>query len=171
MSISSGWIQRQVGSCLVVLLALPFGLVTTAWPQQTLPGQRAEGAAYIQAPQPPNSESATDKPSVDKRQSETSHAALESAGSQTIDHNQPAATSSSPSEAQQNSTSKPVGTAAAPYEKTTGVAASRPSGAAIAPAKQRRARSILIKVGVLVGAAVAVGTVVALSSASPSRPN
>lgn len=67
-------------------------------------------------------------------------------------------------------TSKPVGTAAAPYEKTVGVAASRPAGAAIAPAKQRRVRALLIKVGVLVGAAVAVGTVVGLSKASSSRP-
>ncbi len=65
---------------------------------------------------------------------------------------------------------KPVGTAAAPYEKITGVTASRPAGAVIAPAKQRRVRSILIRVGVVVGAAVAVGTVVALSHGSPSRP-
>jgi hypothetical protein len=55
--------------------------------------------------------------------------------------------------------------------KTGGVAASRPAGAVIAPGKQRRARSILIRVGVIVGAAVAVGTVVGLSHASPSRPN
>jgi hypothetical protein len=52
-----------------------------------------------------------------------------------------------------------------------GVAASRPAGAAIAPAKQKRARTLLIKVGIVVGVAVAVGTVVALSNASPSRPH
>jgi glucose/arabinose dehydrogenase len=66
---------------------------------------------------------------------------------------------------------KPVGTAAAPIEPVTGVTASRPVGAAIAPAKQRRARAILIRVSIVVGTAVAVGTVVALSHASPSRPN
>lgn len=65
----------------------------------------------------------------------------------------------------------PVGTAAAPYEKGIGVAASRPAGVVIAPAKQRRSRSFLIKTGLLIGAAVAVGTVVALSSASPSQPH
>ena len=65
----------------------------------------------------------------------------------------------------------PQGTAAAPVERTVGVAASRPAGAAIAPAKQKRARSFLIRVGIVVGAAVAVGTVVALSNASPSRPH
>jgi hypothetical protein len=63
-----------------------------------------------------------------------------------------------------------VGTAAAEFIKTTGVAASKPAGSAIAPAKQRRARSILIKVAAIAGAGVAVGAVVALSAASPSRP-
>jgi hypothetical protein len=77
------------------------------------------------------------------------------------------------SDGQQSSskgTQEPVGTAAAESVETTGVAASNPAGAAIAPAKQRRTRSILIKVGALVGAGVAIGTVAALSSASPGRP-
>lgn len=65
---------------------------------------------------------------------------------------------------------KPLGTAVGPFEKSTGVAASRPAGAVIAPAKQRHARSILIRVGVVVGAAAAIGIVVLLSRASPSRP-
>ena len=56
---------------------------------------------------------------------------------------------------QQNGGQAPVGTAAAPYEKGVGVAASRPAGAVIAPAKQRRTRSFWIKTGVLIGAAVA----------------
>jgi hypothetical protein len=41
----------------------------------------------------------------------------------------------------------------------------------MAPAKQRRTRTILIRVGLIAGAAVAIGTVVALSKTSPSRPN
>jgi hypothetical protein len=65
---------------------------------------------------------------------------------------------------------QPVGTAAAETVPTTGVAASRPAGAALAPAKQRRVRSILIKVGALAGAAAAIGTTVALSKGSPSKP-
>lgn len=76
----------------------------------------------------------------------------------------------SSSSSQENS-SPPVGTAVAPYEKTTGVAASRPAGAVIAPAKQKRRRAFVVRVGLLVGAAVAVGTVVALSKGSPSHPN
>lgn len=71
----------------------------------------------------------------------------------------------------QNDTTKPVGTAVGPYEKTNGITASRPAGAVIAPAKQRRVRAILIKVGVIVGAGVAIGTVAALSHGSPSQPH
>lgn len=81
----------------------------------------------------------------------------------------------SPFGAQQSLTTQqqdqePVGTAAAAGVETTGVTASKPAGAAIAPAKQRRTRSFLIKVSAIVGASVAVGTVVALANASPSRP-
>jgi hypothetical protein len=70
----------------------------------------------------------------------------------------------------QKTDQKPVGTAAAEKPVTTGVAASDAAGAAIAPAKQRRSRSLLIKVGAIIGAGVAVGTIAALSSASPNRP-
>jgi hypothetical protein len=71
---------------------------------------------------------------------------------------------------QQSPPHEPVGTAAAEWQPLTGVAASRPAGAALAPAKQRRVRSIVIKVGALLGAGVALGTVAALSAGSPSRP-
>ena len=65
---------------------------------------------------------------------------------------------------------QPVGTAAAGIENTAGVAASKPAGVAIAPPKQRRVRLLVIKVGAILGAGAAVGTVAALSKASPSRP-
>jgi hypothetical protein len=64
----------------------------------------------------------------------------------------------------------PQGTAIAPSEKDTGVPASRPAGAVIAPGKQRRRRSILIRVGLILGAAAAIGTVIGLSAASSSHP-
>ena len=82
-----------------------------------------------------------------------------------------------PSDSEDSSHSRPpqqpheaVGTAAAESVVVTGVAASRPAGAAVAPAKQRRVRTLLIKVGALVGVGVAVGTTMALSQGSPSRP-
>jgi hypothetical protein len=64
-----------------------------------------------------------------------------------------------------------VGTAAAPYEKTTGITGTRPAGAVIAPAKQRRIRSVLIKVAIVAGAGAAVAAVALLSHASPSQPH
>jgi hypothetical protein len=65
---------------------------------------------------------------------------------------------------------QPVGIAAAENIRTTGVAASAPAGAAIAPAKQKQTRSFLIKMGAVLGAGAALGTVAALSAGSPSRP-
>jgi hypothetical protein len=65
---------------------------------------------------------------------------------------------------------QPKGAAAAEVQRSTGTAASTPSGAAIAPAKQKRSRSLLIRMGMLAGAGIAIGTVVALSSGSPSKP-
>ncbi len=70
----------------------------------------------------------------------------------------------------QNPSREPLGTAAAETVPTSGVAASRPAGAALAPAKQRRIRSILIKTGALVGIGVAIGATMALSQGSPSKP-
>jgi cytoskeletal protein RodZ len=72
--------------------------------------------------------------------------------------------------APQNNTHEPLGTAAAESVPTMGIAASRPAGAALAPPKQRRVRSILIKTGAVIAAGVAVGVVVALSEGSPSKP-
>lgn len=70
----------------------------------------------------------------------------------------------------QNNAPTAVGTAAAPAPQVTGVAGARLTGAVIAPAKQRRVRTFLIRVAVVVGACVAIGTVVALSHSSPSQP-
>ena len=76
-------------------------------------------------------------------------------------------TSSSP---QTSPTQTPQGAAAAQVQPTTGTAASKPAGAALAPPKQRRVRSFLIKFGAIAGAGIALGTVYALSAASPSKP-
>jgi hypothetical protein len=50
------------------------------------------------------------------------------------------------------------------------VAASKPAGAVIAPAKQRRVRTILISLGVVGATCVALGIVAGLSHASSSQP-
>jgi hypothetical protein len=65
---------------------------------------------------------------------------------------------------------RPVGTAAAEASKVNGVAAAQPAGVAIAPGKQHRVRTIVLRVGAIVGAGAAVGTVIALTEATSSKP-
>ena len=65
---------------------------------------------------------------------------------------------------------RPVGTAAAEAPKVSGITAAEPAGIAIAPAKQHRVRTLVIKVGAILGAGAAVGTVIALTQATPSKP-
>ncbi len=72
--------------------------------------------------------------------------------------------------APQKPASEPVGTATAERTPTAGGAASKPAGTAIAPAKQRQVRSLLIKLGAVAGAGVALGAVMALSRGTPARP-
>jgi hypothetical protein len=78
--------------------------------------------------------------------------------------------SASPEGQAQSTPQKPVGTAAAEAPNATGVAASQPAGVAIAPAKQHRVRTIVLRTGAIIGAGVAVGSVVALTAATPSKP-
>jgi hypothetical protein len=70
----------------------------------------------------------------------------------------------------QSTPQKPVGTAAAEAPNATGVAASQPAGVAIAPAKQHRVRTLVLRTGAIIGAGIAVGSVVALTAATPSKP-
>jgi anti-anti-sigma factor len=165
---SGSWLRRQIAGCLLLLLVVP--LAAAAPPQQEANlGQEARDGSSVQA-QSQDSKSGSKK--ADTEQSP--HDALPNSPStvrlQTIDHNQLSSLQQT-SLKQQDDTKEPLGAAAAPPVKTTGVAASKPAGAAIAPAKQRRARSMLIKVAAIAGAGVAIGAVVALSSASPSRPH
>ena len=65
---------------------------------------------------------------------------------------------------------RPVGTAAAPASRLSGVAATQPTGVAIAPAKQKRVRTVVIKVGAILSAGAALGIGIALAEATPSKP-
>jgi predicted lipid-binding transport protein (Tim44 family) len=64
----------------------------------------------------------------------------------------------------------PSGSAGAKAATVKGAPVAQPTGAAIAPARQRGHHSLLVKVGLLAGAGIAVGAAVALAEASPSRP-
>lgn len=72
--------------------------------------------------------------------------------------------------AAQQQTQTPSGTAGAKAATVKGAPVAQPTGAAIAPARQRGHHSLLLKVGLLAGAGIAVGAAVALAEASPSRP-
>lgn len=65
---------------------------------------------------------------------------------------------------------EPQGAATAEKVPTGGGTAAKPAGMAIAPAKQHRTRSLLIKFGALAAAGVAAGTIYALSRGTPSTP-
>jgi hypothetical protein len=65
---------------------------------------------------------------------------------------------------------EPLGTATAEGVPTVGGGASRPAGAAIAPAKQSQRRSLLLKLGAIAAVGVAGGTIYALSKGTSARP-
>jgi hypothetical protein len=153
MRTSTG-MKKIISDGLALLLAIPLGVAAANAQQQTTPPSPA-----LQQAQPASAPGQSDQQSSPADQDNVPAAP----GTQTSEPVQSPQT--------QNSAPQPLGTAIAPAERTMGVTASRPAGAVIAPAKQRRIRAIVIKIGVVVGAAVAVGTVVALSHGSPSQPH
>lgn len=157
MQFSTSLYGRLVAGSLVLALLAP---CAEAVPVQ---GSAADPQTSEAAPQ--SVSSANSEPSLPDNPSPATPAVAQDASQAPA---APAPQQQQPVNPQQGS--KPVGTAAAPYEKTLGVAASRPAGAVIAPAKQRRVRTIWISVAVVVGAGIAVGSVVGLSKASSSRP-
>lgn len=95
-------------------------------------------------------------------------APLPNAPSAQAAQNSQAESSSRP--APQKQDQNPLGAAAAQQGVTAGGAASRPAGNAIAPAKQRQMRSLLIKLGAIAAGGAAIGAIVALSRGTPSVP-
>jgi len=72
--------------------------------------------------------------------------------------------------APQQQLQQPLGAATAEGVTAVGGAASRPAGMAIAPDKQNQRRSLLIKIGLIAAAGIAVGTVYGLSKGTSSKP-
>jgi hypothetical protein len=172
-----GMVARGTAASLAFLLVLPFAGMGTALAQQTgnappVGAPNSQPAPVPRAPEnaPPPAGAAT--PDASQSQQPPGASTPPDTGQPQQQPSQPELKppSSRPAEPAQPNPDAPVGTAVAPYEKGVGVGASRPAGAVIAPAKQRRTRSFLVKSALVIGAAVAVGTVVGLSNASPSRP-
>jgi hypothetical protein len=161
MKISNLWWERSVACGIALLLAAPMGLAATG-PLPDAPQPATSGTAARSL-----TNSSTNGSSQGPAQEDYSSSLLPAQTGSVAPATPPS--QSAPAN-QQNAPQQPVGTAAAPYVRPEGVPASRPAGAAIAPAKQRRVRIYAIRIALLAGAAIAIGTVVAASEGSPARP-
>jgi hypothetical protein len=116
--------------------------------------------------------------STDQNQQQTPDQTLPNAPSTTTQpaNQQSGTTTALPQQTQpatpatQQKPQEPAGTAAAGNAETVGGAASRPAGTAIAPAKQRQVRSLLIKLGAIAAAGAALGIVYGLSKSTSPKP-
>lgn len=97
-------------------------------------------------------------------------AALQASSQQSYPIQPSANTAPAPGQTATQKPQRPVGTAAAEAPKVSGITAAQPAGVAIAPAKQRRVRTIVLRVGAIVGAGAALGTVIALTEGTSSKP-
>jgi len=174
------WTDKLLGVILVFMLS---GLLEPAMllAQQTpteAPAQTQEPQAQPQSAQPQEQNQAQPQAENPDRQDVEDKASQELINRNHLPDSpgatkpQPEQEKVTPAVAQQPvpSTPQPTGTAAAQAGKLSGNAASRPAGAAIAPAKQRQVRSFLIKMGVIAGAGVAIGTVALLSKGTSPKP-
>jgi cytoskeletal protein RodZ len=159
-------IGRLPNLFLVCLLSTTLLLSSEAFPQSTQPTEQAQSTAQVSTDDP-------NKPPTTNT-SEGTSATTNPSGNELPDAPsiaQPVQQSTESSSIQpQNPGSVPSGAAGAKAPTVRGAPASRTVGAAIAPAKQRQRRSLLIKVGLVAGACVAVGSAFALSKSSPSKP-
>jgi hypothetical protein len=132
------------------------------------PAQTANREATVQG----QTEALPDSPGVAWAQSQNpAQQTPQVSSSSRQEDSQPADKNQTPDSDKQNEKmQRPVGTAAAEAPKVSGITAAQPAGAAIAPAKQRRVRIVVLKVGAILAAGAAVGTVVALSAGTPSKP-
>ncbi|MFB3813608.1 MAG: hypothetical protein ACE14L_05805 [Terriglobales bacterium] len=134
--------------------------------------------ALCGAPQLVQAQQAADPPQAQPAQQPSGGVIDPSKGPlQPVPPSQPLPEAPSSTQAQQPETTteqpkpqQPLGAAVGQTGPTAGGPASKPAGTAIAPAKQRQVRSLLIKLGAIAAAGAALGTVLALSKASPSRP-
>jgi len=164
-------LTKQIAASVVLFLVPGAALSAVAQQTQTSQVQDATAASVSQnhqtdLPDSPGASLARLQPPILPNSSQASGAAAAPGSPQ---QSQPS-DQQPPSQDVQSAPQKPVGTAAAEPTHAAGVAASQPAGVAVAPAKQRRARTIVIRVGALVGAGVAVGTIAALTLGTSSRP-
>ena len=123
------WWRRPTAGCLVMILAAPLANAAANQPQQLGNGLQSQKASSA-ADESQMSSDQADKGTARSAESENYPDSPAPAGEQTANQTGQAATPQSAPDPQQNGAQKPVGTAAAPYEKPSGVAASRQIGRA-----------------------------------------
>jgi hypothetical protein len=159
-ALAQGGVQRAEGSA-------PVDSTTTTSPtkgaSESQPPLSSSSAQETASTELPDSPGAVQAQSVQQQQTSSAESPSQSSP-------QTQSPAQSPQASQGATPQRPVGTAAAEAPTVSGITAAEPAGVAIAPAKQHRVRTILIRVGAIVGAGVAVGTVVALTEATPSKP-
>jgi len=143
-----------------------------AQPATQQPSQNTPPAGQSQ-PQPAN-QGTTVNPSQAPLQPVTTYPDAGGAQQEQTSPNAPAQTAPAqttvPEAPQPKKPAEPVGAATAESVPTTGGAAAKPAGVAIAPAKQHQTRSLMIKIGAALAAGAALGTVYALSHGTSSTP-
>jgi hypothetical protein len=171
MARTSAFVRRVLVASLALTFAAQFNLMMDAQEtgasqpaERSSPGASSNGAAAGPTINGDFSPALPDSPGATREQDSPTGAA----GSVSAPPGQTEA--SRQNEPSSDQLSKPAGTAAAEPLKPSGVAASEPAGAAVAPGKQHRMRSLLITVGAVAGAGVALGTVYALSHGTSSKP-
>jgi hypothetical protein len=173
-------------ACGILALGCPAGILAQGGQQTAARDAQLAGASHKQAVSSIVGASQSNRPRFASAIEETASAELpDSPGavqsqsqsasppqnspsqSPTVDSSQPQTSQSPPHDGKPQ---RPVGTAAAEAPTVSGVTAAQPAGVAIAPAKQHRVRTLVLKVGALVGAGVALGTTLALTAGTPSKP-
>lgn len=173
------------GGCAVLLVS---GAVLPAWAQQASVAEqsslveksaRPTGPTYQELPDSPGMTFARLQPPDPLQSSSAPSQGGQSSGAPASAPAQPTPAQPGPAQpapaqpiqaAPQPATPKPEGTAAAGANPATGVAASQPAGMAIAPAKQHRTRTLVLRTGAILGAGVALGSVIALTQGTSSKP-
>jgi hypothetical protein len=139
---------------------------TNTQPANTQPAQPAP----TQQPSQPANQGTTVNPSQAPLQPVTTYPDASDTQQQPSPNATPQTTTTIPEAPQPKKPAEPVGAATAESVPTTGGAAAKPAGVAIAPAKQHQTRSLMIKIGAALAAGAALGTVYALSHGTSSTP-
>ena len=164
MSTRSQWLARfLIGAMWFVLCGGPELMQAQSNSPQASTAQSATPDPSRGPQQPAGSEQAAPLPEAPS--ANTPPSAPTASGADTTSRGDTASSSS-----QAQSTQAPTGAAAAQRAETAGGAASKPAGNAIAPAKQRQTRSLLIKVGAVAAAGAAAGIIYGLSRGTGSLP-